>query len=158
MNDAMFGVVDPSSIDPNAPPRRHQILVDGGLVTYEFSPGVPTRMPEAHAMKFLASGFPVVDEKDRSVKGFRKSEPDGSVPALAPDEVIASLDELTQEALLVRAQAAPGGEAFKRGAKKSDLIDFLVASGGLASSDEQPASDPDIEEMGADELHAMFGD
>ncbi len=64
------------------------------------------------------------------------------IPKLGSDQVVARWDELTGPALLIRAQMRRGGEQFKHGAKKTDLIAFLTNDEPVkAEADDQIAAD-----------------
>lgn len=123
--EPMWSVIDTNAKEHS---RTHHPL-GLGRVTYVMSPGQPTSMPEAHAAKFLCDeSFHVFDDAGRRVTSLRKPTDDEGEKGiqLADDEVIAKLDELGQEALLRRAHMQPGGEVFKKNARRDDLVEFLM--------------------------------
>jgi len=135
------------------PKREHTIIVNGEEVTYLFEQGKPRRMPAAHAMKFVkypafqvtdpATGKrfePIADPAQRQV----------SIAALAPNQVIASLDELTPKALLHRCHTLNGGERYGANSDTREMIAFIIA----ASAPQQAEGGTD--EMDADQLDKMF--
>lgn len=138
-------------------------------VTYALTAAEFTSMPAAHAAKFLLDpSFLVVDEEGAERHTLPQEKPaqqGGATPALAPGQVIASLDELETKALFARAVRLPGGEKFNAKTKKTVLVDFLLSAGSAASlraePDEAPAGDDDVEveiddEPDPDEVEAMF--
>lgn len=109
-------------------PRNHSPM-EG--VTYALTAKNPTPMPREHAVKFLSdSSFKVYNEYGVHVPDLPTAE---SLRAgqdrritLAPNEVVAKLHELTDEAILTRCQRFPGGERLTKKTKRADLEEFLV--------------------------------
>ena len=122
--------VTDTTTTPRYHTRKHEIVVDEIIKEYTFKFGRATPMPFAHAMKFL------------HIPSFECRHPDGTLipalpdvagrgnsgapPALLPDEVIAKLDELTEEALVRRCNAISGGEQMTVTSGKDSLVRFLV--------------------------------
>jgi hypothetical protein len=150
-------------------PRRHTIIVDGAEVTHEFQPGKPLAMPYAHAMKFLGiPAFQVADDQGSRVTppaDPKKSETTEGVH-LADDEVVARLDELTMEALLLRANMAPGGEKLKKNDGRATVQAFLAGhikrtkdtARRASARPEDSLGDGSVDGMSAAELDAMLGE
>lgn len=115
-------------------PRRHEQVVGGRLVTYEFKPNEPLDLPPEVATKFLKhEAFRLIGPNGEPVAYLRRpKQPDelgaGEKLALGPDETVARYDELSNSALLQRALELPGGEVFAQGASppsRTALIAFL---------------------------------
>lgn len=107
--------------------RVHTLIFDGTPKDFPFMPGEKVELPFAHAAKFLIDDAFVVTDHDGHVytpspKRIKTSD----VKALRPDQVIAELAELTDDALYIRAVKFPGGEVLNRATSRSDLIEFLV--------------------------------
>lgn len=144
--------------------------------TYELKSNAFTEMPASHAAKFLSDpSFLVVDETGTRQNSLPRSQSAqaGQAPGLrlGPGETIASLDELTAQALLARAVRLPGGEKFTAKTKRDTLQRFLLdaqtsgtarASGGSAAPEEPAgdliADDEDEEAAGAEMAAKMLGD
>ena len=107
-------------------PRTHE-PVQG--TTYELYAEKFTPMPQAHAVVFLGDeSFDVRNSDNEDVASLPKP-PDAHDLGefrLNPGQVVANLQELSRDSLLVRAQRLPGGEQFKANAKIEDLIAFLL--------------------------------
>jgi hypothetical protein len=135
------------------PKREHTIIVNGEEVTYLFEQGKPRRMPAAHAMKFVK--YPAFQVTDPATgKRFEPiadpSQRQVSIAALAPNQVIASLDELTPKALLHRCHTMNGGERYGANSDPREMIAFIIA----ATAPQQAEGGAD--EMDADQLAKMF--
>lgn len=148
--------------------RRHEQLVDGAVKVFSFEHAVPTKLPFAIAMKFLKTeGFVLTDENGKPIEFERvPDQPNAANSAqfkLAGNQVVARYDELSQEALLIRAAQLPGGEVFKKNAKRAEIIDFLIKTraelekinsqrdGGTASAEAEDMSDEDSAKFFRDE-------
>lgn len=109
-------------------PRVHELL-DGRDIPRKFTfPNAETfiDMPMSMAAKLIGNeGFQVLNERghEMRVQKIEGSGPNNGV-LLAYDEVVAKYSELTVEALQERVKAAGG--TIKLGAKKDDLISFLI--------------------------------
>lgn len=116
-------VVD-SSCTAEFPTRRHDLVIDGEVRSYVFEYGKQMVVPHAVGLKFLRAGFKVLDLNDESeIEPPRAADP-VTQSRLAPDEVIATYDELTLPALKLRAALLPGGEALATN-KKDEVIEFI---------------------------------
>jgi hypothetical protein len=110
-------------------PRRHQPVVDGP--EYQLNAKTPKEMPREHAVKFLSDpSFKVFNEYGAHVPDLPSAESlragqDRKI-TLAPNEVVAKLHELTDEAVLTRCQRFPNGERLTKRTKRADLEDFLI--------------------------------
>ena len=130
-------------------PRQHELTnpATGKVERFKFAEGEATRCPRWAALVLATwPGFEVQDPKGRS---FRIEAARRAAPAreLGPDEVIARLEELTQEALLARCQAEPDCPLGKS-ARKTELVDWLLTR-------TRPAAAPDTteeDELGEIEL------
>lgn len=134
MPEAQFLVIDRSA---KVGTRTHELIdPEGVLVQYSFAPGVPTSVPEWAAQRFIANpdGFIVKTDKGMTIsKNHFQADATGEYIQLATNQVIASLDELTNAALLLRALQAGG--KFKKGAKTPELIAFLLEKASEDTTD-----------------------
>ena len=110
--------------------RRHDLIEpDGSVKAYEFMPGRYTAVPLTVATRYLVgnSGFEVKGPDGQILKLVQQPQDaaGGRGLVLRPDQVIASLDELTQDALIARA-AVLGGKFTKASGKKA-VVEFLIA-------------------------------
>lgn len=136
--------------------REHEIIFNGEIETIHFEYNKPTLMPFEKAIKFRQEGFIVKDPNGFQVVGPNK-QVDTITDKLAPDEVIARLDELTIESLIVRAVMRPGGEHYSKSSSKTDLIKFLLKDKGVKPArrgrptedliDDEPMSDEQLRNM-----------
>lgn len=126
--------------------RRHDLLdADGKIVSFDFMPNRYTAVPLTMATRFLVgnSGFEVLGP-DGQVLRLMAQPQTGAGPGivLRPDQVIASLDELTLDALVTRA-VAKGGKFTKASGKKA-VVEFLVggAPAPAGTIDDLPEDEP----------------
>lgn len=154
---------------PGAPRRVHAMMIGGSVKEIEFNLGRPTAVPLDVGLRFLKTdAFLVVDPRTG-----RKYDPTPPVPTqesgfrLGPDETVARWDELTQDALFVRAKQLPGAEDIKKGSTpKEKLIEFLKWRAMAAPPppkkrddiDRIPAGDLVGGAMSDDELRALLPD
>lgn len=123
--EPMWSVIDRNATSGS---RTHHPL-GLGQEAVVFNPGKKTQMPQEIAAKFLCDpAFHVFDPDGNRVTALRQvtAEEAKQGIVLAEDEVIAKFDELSQESLLRRAHLLPGGEAFKKNARRDDLVEFLL--------------------------------
>ena len=118
-------------------PRQHELTnpATGKIERFKFAEGEASKCPRWAALVLAAlPGFEVTDPKGRSfrIESARRTAP---ARALGADEVIARLEELTQEALLARCQAEPDCPLGKS-ARKTELVDWLLTRA-------RPAAEPD---------------
>lgn len=119
----LFAVTDTSATS-TVPTRVHDVIVDGKTKQITFKYGEPSMLSFAEAMKFQKEGFIVNDEDGLLVQ--RPSETTvETLSQFGADKVIADLNELTREALYVRAATLPGGEVLKIGSPKDVLVKFI---------------------------------
>jgi hypothetical protein len=137
-----------SSATAEAPTRVHEIIVNGELEKITFRRGEATVLEESRALKFLQDGFTVMDENDTPYTPPVKADEKVSAQ-LKPGECIARFEELSLEALKIRAAVLPGGEALAK-AKKDDVIAFLVSAqnGPAAASDGDVTGEVEMDEDG----------
>lgn len=127
-------VVD-SSCTAESRIRKHDVLINGDIISVEFKYGEKKVLDFEVGMKFNKDGFKVLD-------------PDTEQPILAPavtdetirvrigdDEVIAKYEELTETSLKMRAAVLPNGEDLIRDDKtdREDLILFLLGARNTAA-------------------------
>lgn len=135
-------------LDLNAKPprleRKHEIPLgkDGQTITYTFKYGERLTMPFEHGCFFMNNpGFHVY-EPGASKPYDPTPKPETPTMTLPEGMVVASLDELTQESLVVRANKA--GANMAKGTKKVELIAFLT---GTPEEIEIPEGDDLIEDV-----------
>lgn len=162
-------VLDTNATDPDRP-RVHTIIVDGLPKDIEFARAKSVKLPFSQAVKFLkAEGFIVSDDAGTVYKPTAEGKTtDGSKLVLNPDQCIASYDELTMDALAIRANQRPGGERFKKNSKRPEVIAFLSQGGAeavKASTNAKGAPSPagadedvSTDDASEDETNAIFGD
>lgn len=125
--------VTDSTATPGYPTRTHEIIVNGNNVQYEFQHGKSCEMPYAHGMKFLGIESFEVKHRDGTriptLPNVAERANGQQPPKLRPDEVIAKFDELSEEALIRRSNAIPGGERFTGQSDRDALIGFLLDRG-----------------------------
>ena len=123
--------VTDTTATPRYPKRIHEIVVDGRVREYEFKFGeTPTRMPFAHGMKFLHIPSFEVRHLDGTLipplPNFDEQGNSGAPPVLRPSQVIAELDELSEESLVRRCNAISGGERMMVENGQDSLVRFLL--------------------------------
>lgn len=123
--------VTDTTCTPQFPSRTHHITYQGRPAQVTFEYGKALRLPFDAALKFLKEpAFIVIDPNTGEKFDPTPKAPEGVSSAaleLAADEVIAKLDELTQEALFLRAKQLDGSDHLKKGTPKTELIAFLAA-------------------------------
>lgn len=139
--EKLYRVVD-SSATAEHPIRNHEVMVDGQVRQVDFRYGEPTVLPMNVAMKFRKEGFKVSDFDGHEVK--LNAVTDETVRIrIGDDEVVAKYDELSIDALQMRAVILPGGEKFLQGPIQKDaVIAFLKAP--LAPPVEEVPADPEV--------------
>lgn len=125
-------VIDMTAL-PGQDDREHQILVDGVARTFKFKAGKPTALPPEIAVKFLKTDtFKLTDEKGTVLpwRGVPR-QPDelqaGEKLILKPEEVVANLDELHDDALWLRVAQLPGGEKANR-EDRDAMISYIITT------------------------------
>ena len=120
-------------IDGKIIPRLHEAAPG---TTYKLFFNEFTKMPEHHARTFLRDeAFEVHDEHDQRVRPLSEDAMLRVAPAaLAPQMVIANLDELTTEALVTRASVKPGGSRYTSITPREILINFLIEAEHVAQN------------------------
>lgn len=163
--EEMYGVEDLNATRVGVE-RAHDIIVAGEIITYPFRPRHSTKMPFAHAVKFLKNkAFRVTDASGKVYEPIAEAKPEARASlSIADDEVIARLDELTVESLAIRANALDGGEGFKKSSRKADIMAFLIER---ARQSRDPSArrapgrggddDGGADDMSDDEVAAMLG-
>jgi len=162
-NPTTLYVLDTSAVDPEKP-RQHSLLIEGKQKVFVFKAGERLEMPFQQGIKFLSDGFIVTDEAGEEWKPLAKRGPHEPQPALRPDQVVATLSELSRDALQVRAWRLPGGEvAIKHNASKQDVIDFLMErhtgmDAPVKVRDDMLAADAETEGMTDEEVARMLAE
>ena len=113
-------------LNAHSGPRVHDV---GGVAYTLHSRGDGTPVPLAHAVQFLKDpAFVVLDEKDQrmQMQGPAEKRVDMKLP---PHQVIANLEELRVDSLVVRAKQFPGSESLTRNSGRAKLINFIMAGG-----------------------------
>ena len=129
-------------------PRRHEFIdpITHRKEAYDFVYSKPTIVPEWIAIKCLSipEGFSVFDDKGIELELREPDQEKGIV--LKHNETVASYDELTLDALRVRAEQIQGYSTSIKG--KDSLINFLMLrskdSSIVESSEIQVELDDDI--------------
>lgn len=135
-------------------PRTHSVMVGDSVVDVTFQPGEPLELEASVGMKFLVDPAFVVQNHDgRTLRGESKPDSAGRVD-LAPDQVIAYLDELAVDALVKRCKMIPGGENKKKQDGKDSLIAFLTGKSADAPIEDDDPEEP--EEMDDDDVDRLF--
>jgi len=135
------------SARPPYPERKHEILAgsDGQTVIYTFKHGERLTMPFEHGCIFMNNpGFHVF-EPGASKPYDPTPKPDTPKLTLPEGMVVASLDELTQESLVVRANKA--GANMPKSTKKVELIDFLRGTPAEVDLPESDEGDDLVEDV-----------
>lgn len=115
-------------------PRVHEQIINDSIQQFTFHPGKGLPLAPAIAVKFLKhDAFKRIDEHGNVLEWRRApKQPDelgaGEVLKIADTETIARVDELSIGALLQRSLEMPGGERFTAQSKRSEMIDFIVAT------------------------------
>lgn len=120
---------------------------------------IPCWMPEADARIFLKHPAFIVWNGDEEVvpalhlQAMERKQPE----LLAPNLVIAELNELTSEALLTRA-AQKGGQRFSSETRREALILFLLDGNTAQARAASPARRPAISEATNDPIDVEMSD
>lgn len=144
-------VIDLSATAENTE-RVHDIVVDGQVKQVRFSYGKETVLPYNEGIKFLQSGFLVLEPgQDNPMVPAPKTDETIRF-RIAEDEVVAKLDELTNSSLKLRVAARPGGEKLVIGAEfdREAAISFLKGAQKpkAAVADEDLIDDEDEDKDG----------
>lgn len=123
---------------------RTHVLRDntGREHTFVFPPGTHVEVPYEIALRLIPiDGFEVLDAKTGRRIVVDQARGQLTKLDLKPDEVIANLEELTRDSLMVRARNLPGGDKLGQGSAKSDLVAFIMTGGATPRVDD--AVEPD---------------
>lgn len=144
-----------------AAPRTHGIITafdrEGKPATiknYDLTAHTPVPMPLDHAMQFLKdAAFVVTNEKGEVLKPLDVSAEKVTHVQLPEGCIIAKYEELTREALVLRAKVLPNSAHIHPiKTKVAEVIEFLKAT---AKANQRPA---ERGEMTAKELDELFKD
>jgi hypothetical protein len=132
--------VEDSNAYPPYSPRIHDVLMDdGSVVPTKFEHGQKVEMDEAIAAKFLKDpAFIVTNADGKRIKPLTQN--DGTA-VLDEEEVVATYDELSLDALVVRANATMGGEKITRSKGKAKVIEFLKEVRGVEEAKAKTAAE-----------------
>lgn len=136
MTEQTLKVFDTSATS-DAPVREHDIMFNGVIEKVKFNYGQPTVLPVEKALKFNKDGF-IIKGMDDSPYEKPVQVDNVTQSRLAPGEVVAKLEELTTEALRLRAAVMPNGETVAK-AKKEELIEFLKGATAVVVAPASPA-------------------
>lgn len=115
-------------------PRTHDMIVQGAVEPFTFKPGKALKMPRHIAVKFLKHGpaaFRLCDADGNFVDWHGVPKQPSELQAgerfrIEPNQTVANLSELTNEALWMRCVAMPGGEEVAEKNDRKAMIDFIV--------------------------------
>jgi hypothetical protein len=140
-------------------PRFHEVRAG---VQYGLVYDKPLYMPEADARVFLKDeAFVVTDENDNPVQPLAATALLRTAPTkLAPNMVVADLNELTDEALLTRAAQITGSGAmtFTTATPRELLVRYLTAENGSAGATRGRSASAPVDDDDAAELEDMDPD
>lgn len=156
----MMNVLDTTA---QAAPRTHTILVNGLEVNHTFHAGTPLTLPFAHAMRFVAIPSFVVTDPANGDRISPPADPKKSETTLGvildDGEVVARLDELHIDALILRANLIPGGEGMSKRSGKDAVLAFLADHlRSRKTAARKDAAKPEKGEMSPADLDKMFGE
>lgn len=129
--------------------KKHSVAVlqDNGkkqLISHEFKPGVPLRMPQELALIYLEidKSFIVRNSLNQIVRARKFSEGSARTVTLKPHQVVVSVTQVLKPVLLGMARGLPGGEekfTQEEGMYPREELEEFIISGGVApeSEDEQ---------------------
>jgi hypothetical protein len=113
--------------------RTHEVR-EG--VAYALSANRPTEMPRSHAAVFLKDpAFRVLNTAGVRLTPLPQMEADSAQArkmALAKDETVAKVSELTDSALLARVASRPGGDHVAAAGDREEMIAFLLTAPRVA--------------------------
>jgi len=142
--------------------RDHEILP--GII-YKLFFDRDTPMPEEHARRFLVDpAFTVLAPDNTRLAPLSDQVKTRDLPPmLKPNQVIADLNELNQEALVNRSLIRPNAPKFTTRSKREAMIEFLLASYEAEGDAGRPASgggddgDGELEEITGAAVDSLFG-
>jgi hypothetical protein len=153
---------------PAYPTRTHEHLIDGVPTQFTFAVGQKLPLSIDKALKFLKDPAFIVTDADGKRYDPTPKEPTGAAAVeLAPNELIARIDELSTDALVIRAKQINGGEGFKKQDGREKIIAFLIEKTAATRANEAARAVPtqapgsgniETEDMGEDEVGKMFED
>ncbi len=125
-DSAKFLRVTDSSCTSEYPERHHSINVGGQNIPVVFKYGEEKVLPYEQALKFNIDGF-TLEDTDGKPLVMPAVTKENIRDALAADEVVAKISELTLSSLKIRAGQKTGGEIYLDADDdaRDDLIDFL---------------------------------
>lgn len=130
MTEQTLKVFDTSATS-EFPVRVHDTVFNGLIEKVTFNYGNPTVLPVEKALKFNKDGF-IIKGMDDTLYEKPVQVDNVTQSRLAPGEVVAKLEELTTEALRLRAAVMPNGETVSK-AKKEELVEFLKGTTAVSA-------------------------
>lgn len=117
-------------------------------------------MPEAEARVFLKDkSFKVMNDDDEEVPPLSTDQQQRNLPTvLAPHLCIASLPELTTDALLTRVAQLRGGTRFNSGSTREQIIRFIMDANGakIPTRNTENVGDGEVDDIGDLEAAAIL--
>jgi hypothetical protein len=144
-------VVDSSATIDN-PQRVHQIVHDGKVLDIVFNNKEGTLLPADQALKFNKEGFTVYESNGVTPYKAPIERTDAVMIHLEEGEVIARLEELSQEALYLRCILKQGGEVFEEESPVEDMVHFLKTGEVRAVAVKTPTTKPESNAKSAEDV------
>lgn len=130
--------------------RTHEFLEDGVAVPFDFYYRKPTKVPVQHALRLVGNQDFVVRTESGKILKPKPKAAGGMQATLAPNQVVAELDELTASALFTRASKMKGGDKLdpEKSYSRTELIEFIMCGDVDPDAD---AGDGDLVDMDDEE-------
>lgn len=144
-------LVNDQSATGSHPVRIHELMIDGIIRSYKFEYGKKTELPYEIGIKFMKDGFDVYEPgSDVPMRAPAVTDTTSNI-RLAPDEVVARLDELTDDSLVLRVALKPGGEKLAVGEfDREKTIAFLKGAMEKQQGKASEEENLDLEDMSSD--------
>lgn len=145
-------LVNDLSVNETSGPRTHVIVVGGQEIEVKFELGKQTILPFEQGAKFMGKEGFVVREVDGNELKIPAVPSDSVAAQIGPDECVAKYDELTFNALKVRAAQKQDGEIFLEAEQedRDSVIAFLIGDDLVPVVDEEEDL-IDLDPIGAEE-------
>lgn len=138
----VFMVIDKLATTASGARTHTYLSPDGDEIDFTFPPRKRVAVPRRFAMQLAAiDSFDVQDKAGREVKITATSKTLAAV-TLAPDELIARYEELTDVALYARVKDVSGMEP--KGVDRDEMILYLIENGRSSNAPGARASDEDV--------------
>jgi len=155
MDNQEFLIVEDTSCTDTSGDRIHTIIHNGEEKPITFKYGETVTLPRDIAMKFHKDGFKIKDISGDNEIALPKAV-DNVI--LGPDQVIAVYDELTVEALQIRAASQTHGEDYLDSTDRHLLTSFLKGEITRTVDDEEELIDGDDDEDTDFDINAIDED